>query len=115
LLDSNLVPTGEVTRSALFDRAEERFNLAITVANTLPAGAARSDLLDMARVGLARTLLNDGDKAGAAAVAALVTPDFVKYATASTTFTRRENRVVRENNVSNSSSIGPEYRNFLHM
>lgn len=115
LLDSNLVPTGEVTRSAIFDRAADRFNRAITVANTLPAGSTRSELLDMARVGLARALLNDGDKAGAAAVAALVTPDFVKNASASTTFTRRENRVVRENNISNSSSIAPEYRNFLHM
>jgi hypothetical protein len=111
LLDGTLAPTGEVTRDAIFDRAIERFNEAITVAST----AGNSEIRDMARVGLARALLDKGDKAAAAAAAAQVPADFVKNASASTTFSRRENRVVRENVVSQSSSIGPSYRTFEHM
>jgi hypothetical protein len=111
LLDANLDPGGEVTPAAMLDRAIERFNEAITVATA----ANNNDMLNMARVGLARAQLDKGDKAAAAAAAGEVVTDYVKNATASTTFSRRENRVFRENNVSQSSSIGPAYRAFQHM
>ena len=115
LLDPSLTPTGEVDRTAMNARAIERFNQAIETLTPLPESAAKTDLLNMARVGLARALLNNGDGAAAATAAAQVTTDYVKHASASTSFTRRENRVVRDNNTSNSTSIGPEYRNFQHM
>ena len=111
LLDENLVPGGEVTREALLDRAIERFNEAISVATS----ANTADIRDMARVGLARALLNRGDEAAAGAAAAAVTPDYVKNASASTTFSRRENRVARQNGVSELASVGPTYRAFQHM
>jgi hypothetical protein len=111
LLDENLVPGGEVTREAVLDRAIERFNEAISIATS----ANNADIRDMARVGLARALLNQGDKAAAGAAAAAVTPNYVKNASASTTFFRRENRVARENGVSQSSSVAPPYRAFQHM
>jgi hypothetical protein len=111
LLDADLVPTGEATRADILDRAIERFNEAITGATS----ANNTEIRDMARVGLARALLDKGDRAAAAAAAAQVPANFVKNASASTTFTRRENRVMRENNVSQSASIGPTYRVFEHM
>jgi hypothetical protein len=111
LLDENLVPGGEVTRAQVLDRAIERFNEAISVATS----ANNADIRDMARVGLARALLNQGDKAAAGAAAAAVTANYVKNASASTTFFRRENRVARENGVSQSASVAPPYRAFRHM
>lgn len=115
LLDETLTPTGEVSRTELNQRAIDRFNHAIATLTPLPASDTRAELLNMSRVGLARALLNNGDAAGAAAVASLVPVGFVKNVSASTAFTRRENRVVRDNRVANSSSIAPPYRNFLHM
>jgi hypothetical protein len=111
LLEDDLQPTGEVDRAAIFDRAIERFNEAISVATA----ANNAEIRDMARVGLARTLLNKGDKAAAATAAAAVTAGFVKNASASTSFDRRENRVAEQNGVSQSTSVAPPYRNFMHM
>ena len=106
LLDANLEPGGEAAPADVLRRAEERFNLAIQAAQA----SNNTDILNMARVGLARTLLNLGRKADAAAVARQVSSNYVKNATASTIADRRENRVVRENNTSQSVSVGSTYR-----
>lgn len=106
LLDAQLVPGGEVPRAELLLRAEERFTQAIAAAQA----AGNADLRNMALVGRARTRLNLGNGAGAAADAAQVTANYVKLASASTIATRRENRVVSQNVTSNAVSIGPSYR-----
>jgi hypothetical protein len=85
----------------------DRFNLAIQAAQA----SNNTDMLNMARVGLARTLLNLGRRAEAANVARQVATNYVKTASASTVASRRENRVVEQNNNSQSVSIGPSYRN----
>lgn len=107
LLDADLKPGGVATRTAMLQRAEERFTQAITSAQA----SGNTDILNMALVGRARTRLDMGNKAGAAADARLVTANYVKNATFSTLADRRENRVNRENNTSQNVSIGVPYRN----
>lgn len=107
LLDANLEPGGEVGRADVLRRAEERFTQAIQAAQ-----ASGSDsTLNLALVGRARTRLDLGDLAGAAADARLVAAGYVRNVTASTIASRRENRVYQQNNRSEAVSIGPEYRN----
>lgn len=106
LLDADLKPGGIATRAAVLGRAEERFTQAIAAAQA----AGNADLLNMALVGRARTRLDLGNKAGAAADAKLVTANYVKNATNSTLADRRENRVNRENNASQNVSVGTPYR-----
>lgn len=107
LLDDALSPGGEVSRTDVLRRAEERFTLAIDAAQA----AGNADVRNMALVGRARTRLNLGNRAGALADARLVTPDYVRNSTASTIASRRENRVVEQNNTSQAVSVGPTYRN----
>jgi len=106
LLDANLQAGGISTRAEVLQRAEERFTQAITSAQA----AGNADILNMALVGRARTRLDLGNRAGAAADARLVTANYVKNATASTVATTRENRVNRENNTSTNVSVGVPYR-----
>lgn len=106
LLDAGLTPGGEVPRADVLRRAEQRFTDAIAAAQA--AGSA--DIRNMALVGRARTRLNLGNPAGALADARLVTADYVRNATASTIASRRENRVVEQNNNSQAVSVGPTYR-----
>jgi hypothetical protein len=107
LLDDKLIPTGEVTRTQMLQRAVERFTLALTAAGDSTA------LRNLALVGRARARLNLGQGAAAAADAAQVTANFVKLASASTIDTRRENRVVAQNVSSTSVTIGPAFRGLM--
>jgi starch-binding outer membrane protein, SusD/RagB family len=106
LLDETLEPGGEVPPEQLLERAELRFSRAIEAAQA----AGNTEILNMALVGRARTQLNLGDLAGAAADAARVPADFVKTATASTVADRRYNRVFSQNNQGQAVSVAPEFR-----
>ena len=106
LLDESLEAGGEVPRADVLRRAVARFDQAVTGAQA----AGNADVLNMALVGRARARLDLGDKAGAAADARLVTASYAKTVTASTIASRRENRVVEQNNNSQSVTIGPSYR-----
>ena len=99
-----------VDSPAMFALAEAMFTRAIENA-TEPAAA---EFLNMARVGRARTRLNLGNKAGAAADARLVPAGFVKYANYSTVASRREN-FVHSDGLGNLFTIDPQFRNFQHM
>ena len=65
--------SAELQSTAVFAEAEERFTRAMAAAEA----AGETQLLNLARVGRARALLNQGDAAGAAADAALVPENFV--------------------------------------
>jgi hypothetical protein len=109
LLDETLTPGGEATRAQVLERAVERF----TQAHAAAQAAGNADLANLALVGRARARLNLGQNAAAAADAALVTPNYVKVASASAIATRRENRVVAQNVSSNNLSVGPRYRGLM--
>jgi hypothetical protein len=111
LLDAELVPGGEVPRTALLERAVEKFTRAIEAARA----AKNDEILNMALVGRARAYLGLGKKAEAAADARLVPPTFVKGATASMVDSRRYNRVFSQNNQSQAVTVGPAYQGYRHM
>ncbi|MDQ3949388.1 MAG: hypothetical protein M3282_03495, partial [Gemmatimonadota bacterium] len=110
----------ELTRQEVFERAEERFTQAITVAQQ--AGSGATNILNLARVGRARARLNqavvnnavvNATKFGEARIdAAAVPAGFVYNMTASAVNDRRENRVWDENNstFTPSSTVGLHYR-----
>lgn len=95
-----------LTPTQLFDSAEVRFTRAITAATA----AGDANALNLAYVGRARARLNRGQKAAAAADAALVPANFVYNATADASIGRRNNRVFQQNNQSFSVSVAPAYR-----
>ncbi|HEX2094324.1 MAG TPA: RagB/SusD family nutrient uptake outer membrane protein [Longimicrobiaceae bacterium] len=107
LLDEALKPGGESPRADILRRAVDRFTEALQAAQA----AGNTDIANMALVGRARAKLDLGDRAGAAVDARLVTANYVKNATASTTASRRENRVFEQNNQSQAVTVGPTYRN----
>jgi hypothetical protein len=106
LLDESLEAGAEVPRADVLRRAVARFDQAVQGAQA----AGNADILNMALVGRARAKLDLGDRAGAAADARLVAANYAKVVTASTIASRRENRVVEQNNNSQSVTIGPSYR-----
>ena len=79
----------ELTREDLFNEAIDRFTAAIDAATA----ASNADILNMARVGRARALLNLGQYAAARDDAELVPASFVRNATYDETPTRRQNNV----------------------
>lgn len=79
----------ELSAQDMFARAEAKFTRAIEAARA----AGDNDILNMAYVGRARTRLNLGKKAEAAADARAVPAGFVKNATASALNARRRNRL----------------------
>jgi starch-binding outer membrane protein, SusD/RagB family len=97
----------ELTRAQVFERSVERFNRAIQLAQT----ANKPDILNMARVGKARSLLNLGRKTEAAAEARQVPKDFVKNATYSPVSPRRENKIYTRNIREGSVSVEDDFRN----
>ena len=107
LLDETLTAGAEVPRADVLRRAIARFDQAVQGAQA----AGNADVLNMALVGRARAKLDVGDRAGAAADARQVTANYAKSVTASTIASRRENRVVEQNNNSQSVTVGPTYRN----
>jgi starch-binding outer membrane protein, SusD/RagB family len=100
----NLGP--EMTSLEIFASAEAVFTTAITAAQA----AGNQQILNMAYVGRARARLDQGNKAGAAADAALVPPGFVMYATSENAPTIRQNRV-QTFNQAGLVSVAPSYRN----
>jgi starch-binding outer membrane protein, SusD/RagB family len=93
---SVITPEGpEVQPQAILQAAEARFTEAIAAADA----SGNTDIRNLALMGRARTRLNLGNKAGAAADARAVlasNPQYVKNATASSSTSRRWNRVGAE-------------------
>ena len=96
----------ELDSDAIFEQAVEKFDLAITAATA----AGNTDLLNFARVGRGRALLNQGLTAEAATAVTGVPDDFVWEATASEADSRRYNRVYSQN-YGRAVSIAAPYRN----
>lgn len=111
LLDDNLDPGGEVASEQLFGRAIDRLETALSAAQA----AGNDDLVNLARVGLARTHLNLGNGAQAIGFAEQVPVGFVYEVTASTATSRRYNRVFSQSGVGSTGgqalSVGENYRN----
>ena len=97
----------------IFARAEAKFTQAINLASTL-TGAEAASILNMARVGRARTRLNLGNPSGAAADATLVPEGFVRNATYSGASTRRENKVYNRNERNAQITVDPLFRNVTY-
>jgi hypothetical protein len=98
--------SAELQPQEVFQRAEARFTTAIEAAQA----SGNDDMLNMALVGRARTRLNLGRGAEAAADAELVDANYVKLATSSTAVARRRNRI-SEHNRTGAISISPEFHN----
>ena len=99
----NLGP--KLTSAEVFASAEAMFNTAITAAQA----AGDQQILNMAYVGRARARLDQGNKTGATADAALVPAGFVMNATAENSPIRRQNRI-QTFNQSALVSVAPSYR-----
>ena len=96
----------EMTRQQLFVAAEDRFTTAITAAQASSSTA----MLNAARLGRARSRLNQNKLPEARADAVLDTASFVLNATYSATITRRENLVWSQMYRGFFSSVDPSYR-----
>ena len=99
----NLGP--RMTSTEVLASAEAMFTTAITAAQA----AGDQQMLNMAYVGRARARLDQGNKQGAAADAALVTPGFVQYASAELSPSNRQNRIASLN-IGGAVSVAPAYR-----
>jgi hypothetical protein len=95
-----------MTSAEIFASAETMFNTAITAAQA----AGDQQILNMAYVGRARARLDQGNKAGATADAALVPAGFVINATSENAPTIRQNRI-QVYNQGGLVSVAPSYRN----
>jgi len=96
----------ELQPAQIFQRAEERFTTAITVAQAIP----NDTIVNLARVGRARARQNRGDLPGARADAVLVPAGFVADAEYSSISPRRENQVFAMNNRRNLASVEGPFR-----
>lgn len=96
----------ELDRAEILARAEERFTAALQHAEQANA----ADIAGMARIGRARTRLNLGRTADAAADAAMVPAGFVFYANYSNATTRSENTVYAQNARVGNTSVEDLYR-----
>lgn len=97
----------EVQPQQIFQAAEAKFTEAIAAADA----AGNSDMRNMALMGRARARLNLGNKAGAAADARAVlaaSPTYTKNATASSSSSRRWNRIGAEF-FSGNVTVDPSY------
>ncbi|HTK52257.1 MAG TPA: RagB/SusD family nutrient uptake outer membrane protein [Gemmatimonadaceae bacterium] len=90
--------------------AKTKFDAALPLVNDMADGAAKTELLNLLYVGRARTLLDLGDKAGAAADAALVAPGFEFDVTRSVDATTRFNKPFYRMTEQGHSSVDPAYR-----
>jgi len=95
-----------ITRAQVFEAAVQKFSTAEQLAQT----AGDAAILNMARVGRARNLLNLGRNAEAAALAKQVPQGFVRNATYSTSTPRRHNRVAVNSHRNLFTSVSPRYR-----
>lgn len=96
----------EMSREEVMQEAVSRFGDAISRAEQ----TGDEDVLNMARVGLARAHHNLGNLDQAASVAEDVPDGFVKYATRSGDSERRWNRIARHTHSDFYYSVGPSYR-----
>lgn len=96
-----------LTRAQVFDLAVDKFSTALTLAQQ----AGDQSLVNTARVGQARALLNLGQRAEAAALAKLVPEGFERTANYSTVTGRRYNRVWVNSVRNRYLSVHPAYRN----
>jgi starch-binding outer membrane protein, SusD/RagB family len=96
----------KLTSAQVFAIAEQKFTAAITIATTIN----NASVLNMARVGRARTRLDLGNLQGAAADAALVPAGFVRNAEFSEQVTNRENRLFNLTVRNDFLSVHPDYR-----
>lgn len=95
---------GEISRDSTLRLAIDRLQDATS--------SSDPDIRNMANVGLARAYLNLGDYAAAQAAAEQVPADFELVASASTTSSRRENRVWAQSSATSSASpVAPYYQN----
>jgi hypothetical protein len=100
-----------LTKQQVLDIAEQRFTDAITRAGAITGNAEATSILNMARVGRARTRLDKGDKTGAANDALAVPANYVRVAEFSNTVQARENRYYNLTVLNDYLSVGPDYRN----
>jgi hypothetical protein len=97
----------ELQPAAIFDSAEVRFTRAIAAAQA----AGDQQLLNLARVGRARSRIDRGNRAGAAEDAALVPLAFVYNAVGDANADRRSNRIFAQNGAGTLTTVAAAYRN----
>ncbi|HEY7232910.1 MAG TPA: RagB/SusD family nutrient uptake outer membrane protein [Gemmatimonadaceae bacterium] len=98
----------EMTRAQLFAAAQDRFTTAITAAQA--ATPQNTTMLNAARLGRARSLINQGNLTQARADAVLVPDGFVLNASYSSAVTRRENLVFTQMYRGFFSSVDASFR-----
>ena len=90
--DGSLEFGDPLTTAEMFDTAEARFRAALAAATALQGtGATRTAMINLASIGLGRTLLDQGDFPGAAAAVAGVPTTFVYSVGHSQNTTRQHN------------------------
>lgn len=101
--DRTVAYGGEIMPDSVFELAIARLEDALT--------SSDASIRNMAQVGLARAHLNLGNYAEAQAAAEQVPADFERVVTASTTSSRRENKVWQQSSATSSASpVGELYR-----
>src|SRR5687768_7323485 len=101
----------KMTSQEVWAVAEERFSEAITIATALGTGADAVSLKNMAIAGRARTRLDMGKLAEAAADARLVPAGFVRNAEYTNSSQIRENRLFNMTVTNRFISVTPAYQN----
>ena len=101
----------KMTKQEVWAVAEERFSEAITLATALGSTGDPLSLRNMAIAGRARTRLDGGKLAEAAADARLVPAGFVRNAEFSTSNQNRENRIFNMTVTNRFISVHPDYQN----
>jgi hypothetical protein len=98
------------TPQEVLTTAEAKFDTALTLVNAMTAGSEQTELLNLVYVGRARVRLDRGNRAGAAADAALVTPGFEFFVTRSVDAQTRWNDAWTAIAEFGNSSVDPQYR-----
>jgi hypothetical protein len=102
--DGTLVFGDPLTTAQMFDSAESRFRQALAAATALQGtGTTRANMINLASVGLGRSLLDQGDFAGAAAAVAAVPTSFVY------SIGHSQNSIRQENGVFNATVTAERY------
>ena len=91
--------------------AEARFTAALPLVDALAAGDVKTELGNLVHLGRARVRLDRGNKAGAAADAALVTPGFEFFVTRSADAVTRYNDAWFAMSENGHTSVAPAFRN----
>ena len=98
------------TPAEVLATAESKFDAALALVNAMPAGTAKTELLNLVYVGRARVRLDRGNNAGAAADAALVTAGFEFFVTRSVDADTRWNDAWLALAEQGHGSVDPKYR-----